>query len=186
MLYNMRFSVASWVPIPTSLPNEFLFENYFKLYEKAKQIGDSKLSATAKALKYALVLRWCWSHFDNGDNFGSLHYVLHYVYDLIQICHQHLLPPTSATNIDVATLYLSEVETPNYFTKLFLDTKKKLINNNEQWKRYKLLLVSMILIILLVGNVMKMQWQCTIFILHRNSFKKSIHFPWFLDWNEFK
>ena len=163
----MRFSVASWVPIPTSLPNEFLFENYFKLYEKAKQIGDSKLSATAKALKYALVLRWCWSHFDVGDNFGTL-------------------PPTSATNIDVATLYLSEVENPIYFTKLFLDTKKKLINNNEQWKRYKLLLVSMILIILLVGNVMKMQWQCTIFILHRNSFKKNIHFPWFLDWNEFK
>jgi len=178
----MRFSVASWVPIPTSLPNEFLFENYFKLYEKAKQIGDSKLSATAKALKYALVLRLCWSHFDVGDNLGSSHYV----YDLTQICHQHLLQPTSATDIDVATLYLSSWNFELFYQIIFRHTKKKLTNNNEQWKRYKLLLVSMIRIILLVGNVMKMQWQCTIFILRRNSFKKSIHFPWFLDWNEFK
>ena len=78
-----------------SLHRRDTFENYFKLYEKAKQIGDSKLSATAKALKYALVLKLCWSHFDVGDNLGSSHYV----YDLTQICHQHLLQPTSATNI---------------------------------------------------------------------------------------
>ena len=39
--------------------SESLFENYFKLYEKAQQMGDSKLSATAKALKYALVFKWC-------------------------------------------------------------------------------------------------------------------------------
>ena len=43
----------------------------------------------------------------------------------------------------------------------------------------------MILIILLVGNFIKMQWQCTIFILHRNLSKKSIPFHWYPDWNEF-
>lgn len=53
----MRISVTFSVTIPTMLPNEFLFENYFKLYEKAQQMGDSKLSATAKALKYALVFK---------------------------------------------------------------------------------------------------------------------------------
>ena len=54
---GMRISVTFSVMIPTMLPNEFLFENYFKLYEKAQQMGDSKLSATAKALKYALVFK---------------------------------------------------------------------------------------------------------------------------------
>ena len=56
------------VVISTPLPNEFLFENYFKLYEKAQRMGDSELSATAKALKYALVLNGCWPHLDVGDN----------------------------------------------------------------------------------------------------------------------
>ena len=58
---GMRISVTFSVMIPTivatMLLNEFLFENYFKLYEKAQQMGDSKLSATAKALKYALVFK---------------------------------------------------------------------------------------------------------------------------------
>ena len=146
----MRFSVASWVPIPTSLPNEFLFENYFKLYEKAKQIGDSKLSATAKALKYALVLRLCWSHFDVGDNLGSSHYV----YDLTQICHQHLLQPTSATNIDVATLYLSSWNFELFYQIIFrhqekIDKQQRAVkeiqitfgfndsDNTVGWKRYE-------------------------------------------------
>ena len=48
--------------ITIPLPNEFLFENFLKLYEKAQQMGDSKLSATAKALKYALVLKLCLPH----------------------------------------------------------------------------------------------------------------------------
>ena len=40
---------APWLPI------KFLFEYYFKLYEKAQKMGAKELTANAKALKYASI-----------------------------------------------------------------------------------------------------------------------------------